>query len=328
MRKITVAVEQQTRPHHIQIGLRIAGGGAGIGAVAQGDTAAQSGFHRVDYLTKQGKLPLRVANAFLVRLIGHRKVRENTLHGKTRQMAGGANIVHIIVKVFLIAQIAQTGHTGIHLDVHRQRAAVPRRFPAVLQRLCLAGHRLGDMVINQLAHLFFGRMAQDQDGHINGVVAQLHGLINTGHGQIIGARLLQYAGNLYGAVSVSVGLHHTQEFGTGRQAAQRCIVVRQGVQINLCPGSSQRRFHILCLLPCHRFFYAVPVFPCRLIRVFPPVRQTPQRNTSATPFRKRYPASNPTAGRRNAPYRTVLCPYRCRHKRRRRAHCGRPPSYA
>ena len=52
-------------------------------------------------------------------------------------------------------------------------------------------------------------MAQDQDGHGDAVKAQLHSFVDAADSQIVRTQLLQMAGNLHGAMAVSIGFHHT-----------------------------------------------------------------------------------------------------------------------
>ena len=128
--------------------------------------------------------------------------------------------------------------------MHRQRAAQPDGLLAVLQRLGLAGHGLGDMQVNELTHLLPGRMAQDEDGHGDAAMAQLGGLVDAGHGQIVRPQGLQRAGHLHRAVAVGVRLDHAQEFhALPHPLPQGAVVVGQGVQVDLRPRSLQCGFH-------------------------------------------------------------------------------------
>ena len=69
-------------------------------------------------------------------------------------------------------------------------------------------------------------------------MAQLHGLVDAGHRQIVRAQLLQHAGHLYGAVAVAVRLHHPQKFHVGADVgAQGLIIVGQRVKVDLGPCS-------------------------------------------------------------------------------------------
>ena len=149
-----------------------------------------------------------------------------------------ADALHAGVEHVAVAEIAQPGHTGVYLDVYLQCTAAFDGLGTVLLRLGGAGHRLGDVQVDQVLHLLTGRVAQDQDGHGDAVVAQLHGLIDAGHRQIVGAQPLQRPRHLYGAVAVAVGLHHPQKFHVGAHVGpQGLIVVGQRVKVDLGPGS-------------------------------------------------------------------------------------------
>ena len=160
--KLPIPIQQQARAHHVQVHLRIAGGGPGVGAVAQGEAPAALFLHRPDHPAEQVKLPAGIGHAVRVRLIGHGKVGEDALGLQPRQGAGLADALHAAVKVAAVAEIAQPGHAGIHLDVDLQRAAQGRGLMAVFQGLGLAGDGLGNVVLYQPPHLLLGGVAQDQ----------------------------------------------------------------------------------------------------------------------------------------------------------------------
>ena len=143
-----------------------------------------------------------------------------------------------------VAEIAQPGHAGIHLDVDLQRAAQGRGLMAVFQGLGLAGDGLGNVVLYQPPHLLLGGVAQDQHRHGDAVGPQLHGLVNAGHRQIIRPQVLEGPGHLHGPVSVGVGLYHAQKAHVRPDMPpQAAIVVGQCVQVDLRPGPPQCRFH-------------------------------------------------------------------------------------
>ena len=100
------------------------------------------------------------------------------------------------------------------------------------------------MQVDEVFHLLAGRVAQDQDGHGDAVMAQLHGLVDAGHRQIVRPQLFQHAGDLDGSVAVAVRLHHAQKLHVGADVGAQCgIVVGQRVKVDLGPCSPQCRFH-------------------------------------------------------------------------------------
>ena len=140
--------------------------------------------------------------------VGNGKVGKNALRVQPRQGTGLCNRVYAALKVLPPHQKAQPGHAGIHLDVDPQGTAAFHGLSAVRLRLGLGGHRLGDVVGNELGHHLRGRMAQNQDGHGDAAVAQLPGLVQAGNRQIIRPQLFQLPGDLHRAVAVGVRLHH------------------------------------------------------------------------------------------------------------------------
>ena len=86
-------------------------------------------------------------------IIGAGKMGKDALHVQIRQSAVGADILHTGSEMGARAEISQAGHPRIHLDVDFQRTAAAHRLCAVLHRLLIAGHRLCDVVFDQLAQL-------------------------------------------------------------------------------------------------------------------------------------------------------------------------------
>ena len=120
-------------------------------------------------------------------------------------------------------------------------------FPRPGQR---GAQRLGvfqrvDLLANPLLRLQHGkagrRPAQDQNRQFNPRVPKLHSLLQIGHREELRPQLGQAAAHLYRSVAVSVRLHHPQEARPPRdQPPQLAVIVFQGVQRHLCPGSSQK----------------------------------------------------------------------------------------
>ena len=206
--------------------------------MAQGEPHPPLFLHRPDHPAEQVKLPPGIGPALLVLLVGHGEVGEDALRLQPRQAAGLTDALHAAVKVTAVAEVAQPGHAGVHLDVDFQGPAQGRGLPAVFQGLGLAGDRLGNVVLHQPSHLLLGGVAQDQHRHGHAVGPQLHGLVDAGHRQIVGSQLLEGPGHLHGPVAVGVGLHHAQEADLRPDMLpQAAIVVGQSVQVDLRPGS-------------------------------------------------------------------------------------------
>ena len=208
--------------------------------MADGEAPAALLLHRADDPAEQIQLLLGIGGAGRVRLVGYGKVGENALGVQARQGAGAAYIRRAGVEMLPGDEIAQAGHPGVHLDVHRQRAAQADGLLAVLQCLGLAGHGLGDVQVHQAAHLLTGRMTEDEDGHGDTAMAQLGGLVDAGHGQIVRPQGLQRAGHLHRAVAVGVRLDHAQEFHAHpHPLPQGAVVIGQCIQVDLRPRSLQ-----------------------------------------------------------------------------------------
>ena len=244
LRQVAAAVQQNAGTHHVHICLRVRRHAAGVGTVAYDKPLSALCFHRVDDPAEQRQLFFRIVAAVRIRLVRHGKMGKDSLRPQTRQGAGRADIRRAGVEVSTGDQISQPRHTGVYLDVHRQLAAAAHRLLAVLQRLGLAGHRLGNVQIDEPSHLLTGRVAQDQDGHGDAVAPQLRRLVYAGHRQVIRAQRLQGPAHLHGPVAVGIRLHHTQKLHLrAHPVTQRPIVVRQRVQVDLRPCSPQCRFH-------------------------------------------------------------------------------------
>ena len=76
-------------------------------------------------------------------------------------------------------------------------------------------------------------------------MAQLPGLVQAGHRQIVGPQSLQLPGHLHRAVAVGVGFHNAQVFHAGAcEFPGLPVIMVQGVQVDLRPGPPQDRiFH-------------------------------------------------------------------------------------
>ena len=160
------------------------------------------------------------------------------LRQQTGQTAGGDDVGHALVKAVAAAEETQTGHAGVDLDVDAELPAQRRRAGGELLRLGKAGHRLGDVVVDERLGILRRGVAQDQQRHGDAGAAQLHGLVQAGHGQIVRALALQQAGHRHGAVAVGVGLDHAQKPAALRQGgADGAVVVADVVKADLGPCS-------------------------------------------------------------------------------------------
>ena len=93
----------------------------------------------------------------------------------------------------------------------------PQRTASALYLQCLgsAGHRLRDVVAQQLLHPLRRRMAQNQNGHMDTPGPQLHGLVQTGHRQIVRPQLFQLPGHLHRTVAVASAFTTPRYFTPG-----------------------------------------------------------------------------------------------------------------
>ena len=86
---------------------------------------------------------------------------EDTLGIQPRQGTGRRNGVHTAFKMLSPDKETQPGHSGIHLDVDPQRSTAFLRLCAVFLSLGHGGHRLCDVVGNELRHHFRRRVPQN-----------------------------------------------------------------------------------------------------------------------------------------------------------------------
>ena len=240
-----VAVQQQARPYHVEVGLRITRRGARVRAMAQAELLAPPLFDGVDDAHEQLELVLRVRERLFVVFVGHGEVREDALGVDARHLAVLDDALHAAFEEVALAQVAQARHAGIHLYVHFQRFTELHGFVRVVDGLRLARDRLRDVVLDELLHLIARRVAQYEHGHGDAVLAQLHSLVDAAHGQVVGAAFLQAAAHLHRSVPIGVGFHDTQKLHVVADVAlQRLVVARQGVQVDFGPGPLQIRCHV------------------------------------------------------------------------------------
>ena len=81
-------------------------------------------------------------------------------------------------------------------------------------------------------------MPENQDRHRDAAAAKLHRLVQTADREIVRSLVLQQLGNPQRAVPVGVGLHHAEKAAAlGKHASNRMIIVPDGIEVNLGPGT-------------------------------------------------------------------------------------------
>ena len=86
--------------------------------MAERKFSSQTLFDFLNHAHKQFKLMLRVLLTVLARLIRYRKMRKDALRVQSGQRAAVADSRNARLKMISVAQIPQTRHSGIHLDVN------------------------------------------------------------------------------------------------------------------------------------------------------------------------------------------------------------------
>ena len=240
LRIVSVSVQQQARSNHVQIGFRIFCRGPGIGTVANPELMPPLFFRAPNHIGEQLKLVPGVFQLIRTFFIRHRKMSKDAFRIQARKGAGMNDAVHTVLEIIPLAEVSQPGHARIHLDVNLQGAPVFHRLLAVLQRLGLTGHRLGDIKANQPIHLLLRRVPQNQNRHGDAVEAKLQSLVDAAHRQVIRPQLLQLCGHLQGAMTVGIRLHHAQEAHIRPNVfPNRVIIICEGVQIDFRPRPFQ-----------------------------------------------------------------------------------------
>ena len=82
------------------------------------ELSSQALFHFLNHTHKQVELMLRVFFAVLAGLVRYRKMRKDALRIQSGQRAAVADSRNARLKIISVAQIPQTRHSGIHLDVN------------------------------------------------------------------------------------------------------------------------------------------------------------------------------------------------------------------
>ena len=78
-------------------------------------------------------------------------------------------------------------------------------------------------------------------GIVMPLIAQFHCLVDAADREVVRAERLEFLGDLHRAVSVGVGLHDAEELdGRTDVLPDAAVVVRQIVEVDFRPGSSQR----------------------------------------------------------------------------------------
>ena len=110
---------------------------------------------------------LRVGFACIAWLIRDSKMCKDTFGVKPRKRAALTDTFHTSIKIIPVAQISQTGHSSVNLDMNLQCATAFHGFFAVFKCLCFTGDSLCDVVLNQAADLLLWRMSKNQNRHGN-----------------------------------------------------------------------------------------------------------------------------------------------------------------
>ena len=133
---------------------------------------------------------------------------------------------------------AHTVHAGVHLQVHRDAFAASGGGDSGHARGRVHGGR--EPPVDRLGHVGRIGLGEQQDGRVDGGVAQLHALLDGRHRQPGGAAVQHGAGDRHRAVAVAVGLDDRAQAGGSRPRRQRRRVVSDGGEIDLGP----RRTHL------------------------------------------------------------------------------------
>ena len=242
---LTVAVEQKSRPYHVEQRLGIAYGSARIRAVSELKAPSELRFYSGDHILEQLQLLQRIFLRVLTGLVRNREMRENAFGVKSGHIAGLADSFYTCLIMSALTQVTETRHSGVHLNMYLQNPARGLRRLAVLNSLRAAGDSLRDIVFDQPSDLFLRSMSEDQ--HRNSrdpVESEFHRLVNAADREIISTELLQKAAHLQSSVAVRVGLNDSEELNTRADVfADLFIIVFYRVEIGLGPCSSKRRFH-------------------------------------------------------------------------------------
>ena len=110
---------------------------------------------------------LRVGFACIAWLIRDSKMCKDTFGVKPRKRAALTDTFHTSIKIIPVAQISQTGHSSVNLDMNLHCATAFHGFFAVFKCLCFTGDSLCDVVLNQAADLLLWRMSKNQNRHGN-----------------------------------------------------------------------------------------------------------------------------------------------------------------
>ena len=91
----------------------------------------------------------------------------NDSKGRVWAVGSGTDTFYTSIKIIPVAQISQTGHSSVNLDMNLQCATAFHGFFAVFKCLCFTGDSLCDVVLNQAADLLLWRMSKNQNRHGN-----------------------------------------------------------------------------------------------------------------------------------------------------------------
>ena len=159
-----------------------------------------------------------------------------------------ADFVDAFLEEGPVTQIPQPRHPGIQLDMHLQTAPQTGSGFGVFQCLGKSAGGLGQGVIEQDLRIFGRCVPEDQNGNLNPAVAELNGFIKTADGEILSPETLQKGRDPKRPVTIGVCLYHAEKTAAFRKLRADCmIIVPNGGEVNLCPGSFGKISHILPL---------------------------------------------------------------------------------
>ena len=189
--------------------------------------------HLFDRVAEAPELRAGVGLAVGPRLVRDGEVGEHALAVESRQTYGAQDVFGAVPA----AEKAQAGHARVQRDVDPQPPPEVDAGRRKLLRLFEVRDGLGDVVVRQQERILRRRVPEDQQRRGDPAVAQLHRLVQTGHGQIVRPLGLQRPRDRKRAVAVGVGLDHAEEAAALRQGgADGPVVVTDVFQADLGPG--------------------------------------------------------------------------------------------
>ena len=222
------AVQRDAGAHHIEVHVGIADGCSRVGGMD--DAGVDAGHaHALDSLEEALRLYVKVQR---LGRIGRGEVGERAHQVERAVEAHLRQELH-----HLVVAHADAVHARVHGQVVRRADAEG------VGRLGVADGEVGrvdarhDLVGQQQGNGLVRGLREHEDGRIHQCLAQLDGLVDRGHAQILGTGVQRRLRAAHRTVPVAVGLHHGHDAHAGSHVAlEGRHVVAQGVQIDLRPG--------------------------------------------------------------------------------------------